>query len=145
MSVPNVDHVIDAVLVALRKATGKEWADGLAPGADTTAPDPDEPYGYVELIAGGGALDGDVGQPSSMVQAVIQLTAVAPTRKGATWLAARGFETMLLMGPNGYSVPIVPAPPTVIISRRHDSTGGVLREGPLFNAPQRYVLTCTAE
>lgn len=142
MSIPNADHAFDAVLTMLRKATGKQWGDDIAPGADTTVLD--DPYGIVELVPGGGVIEGDIGQPSSMMAIVVQLTSVARTRKGATALAARAHQAMLSMGPAGYSDPIVPAPPTLVLSRRHDSSGGVDREGPLFNAAERYVLVLSS-
>lgn len=143
MSIPNADHVIDATLAMLRASTGKEWGDGTAPHPDTAELDADDVYGILEVIPGGGVIDGDIGQPSSMIAVVVQLTTVAKTRKGATWLSSRAHQSMLNMGPSGYTAPITPAPPTVVISRRHDSTGGVDREGPVFNAVERYVLTAS--
>lgn len=142
MSVPNSDHAIDALLHTLRAGTGRPWGDEEAP--DPPVGDPDYPYGFLELIPGG-EVYGDVGQPSSMRDIVVQLTAVAPTRKGATALAARAFQVMLAMAADGYTSAITPAPPTVVISREHDSSGGVLREGPLHNAVDRYVLTLSVE
>ncbi len=137
MTVPNIDHTIDAVLHTLRAATGKSFGDGAAPDGERTTPT--MPYGIVQMISA--TADGDTGQPSGMIMLVVQITTVAPTRKGATALAARIYQVMLTAGPTGYSTPIVPAPPTVVISRRHDSSGGTDRDGTLFNAPERYLLT----
>ncbi len=141
MTVPNANHATAAVIVALAQATGRPFGDGQAP--DPERGEPDYPYGIVEVIPGGQAY-GDCGQPSSMLDLVVQVTCVAPTREGAAALGARAFQVLLAKVPDGFAKPITPAAPTRVMNRVHDSSGGVAREGILFNAIDRYVLTLSS-
>jgi hypothetical protein len=139
MSVPNVDHAFEALLHTLRAGTGCDWGDTDAPGAQRTDPGVDRPYGVAQLMPGGGT-DGDTAQPDGMRSIVVQFTAVAATEKGARALDAKAYQVVLGRGPNGFTMPITPAPPTYVFGRRFDSSGGVDREGPLVNSVARYVL-----
>lgn len=139
MSLPNADHAFEAVLATLRASTGMAWGDTDAPGAQRTIPDATRPYGVAQIMPGG-ATGGDVAQPDGMRSIVVQLTAVAVTEKGARAAAERAHQTMLARGPGGFVAPITPAPPTYVVNRSFDSSGGVDREGPLYNSVARYVI-----
>lgn len=152
---PGVTHVTDALVEMLAAASTLKVGDGEAPAEV----EPSRPYLVVYAIPGGYSED-DAALSAGVVWIVYQVTAVGNTRHEAE--AARDVAHTAMMGRtagtgafvrtiDGYHAKDAAATARTlsvsdglrVCEREHDSTGGTLAEGSVFNAVERYRLEIT--
>lgn len=138
MATPDARHITDAVIVMLADAVGRPVGDHQAPGDDKTPPS--LPYLVVESEPGG-TMAGSVSNRHDSRLFLFTLTAVGERRDQAQALAQRAVNAVVDRDPvhRGWRCPLDPVddsnqPAARIVDRRHEASGGVDREGPLFNA-----------
>lgn len=148
---PATAEVTTAVIAMLAANVAHPIGDGRAPSGAVEA----DGYVVVEVIDGGQPALSDLGSPGSPATTVIQVTAVGQTRLQAQAIAdaCRGALLARSAGTGAFVHPIdafaypggitksLEADAGVVVWRRDvDMDGGILMEGPTFNAPVRYTL-----
>lgn len=139
--------VTNEVLLILRTAEDDDVPVEVRRVGDGDGPDDrTRPYGVLHVITEPPA-DGDMGDPASMGELVVQVSSTGDSRESAQlhqwWMR----QLLLAKDPTtgAYRHPIV-GDGWKVYSREHDGSGGVDREGdtsPLFTAADRFRLGVT--
>lgn len=136
-TVPDAADLVTAYVEMLARVTRLQVGDAAAPGDQQATPD--YPYLLVDVIPGGGSR-GDLDNPDSVLDVVVQVTAVGRRRDQAHKAAVRAHQATLARTDTGWANPLGLRAGSEL-DREHQASGGVDREGDLFNAVERYVLT----
>lgn len=131
--------VTSAIVAMLAAAHGRPVGDGEAP-ADTTLP-----YSVVFEVPGGGFEGPAFAAPDADAAFVYQVTSVGERRDQAGWMADQNRRALLGRDAAGVFVHAIAsedltAAGLVVDERQPQATGGVDREGRVFNASDRYVV-----
>lgn len=139
-------NVTDALIAMLQSVTGKQIGDGEAPLELSDG----EPYAFVQTIPGG-YHEGDASNPDTTCTAVYQVTSIGATRWQAEAMRDLAHRAILARFATAFTNPIdnyieneatktLAALGWKVAGRTHDSSGGVMPEGVVFNAHERYEL-----
>lgn len=146
MTAPDVGATITAVISMLEAATGRPVGDHQAPGRDDRPPS--LPYAVVEHVPGG-TTAGSAATSIDTIGVVVQVTSVGERRDQASALAHRVLVAMTARDEAGWKWPLTVEnlhgeTAARVLDRRHETAGGVDREGPLFNAIDLYLVTVSS-